>query len=96
MNDFETVTVEVPVRPYDRSTGVLSWHDNDEDISIRIDLDKNTVAIQGNQKGLRGLARDLLTLAQDDVPLGRNLYLMSMGQAPTLTSGSASLHISRR
>jgi hypothetical protein len=32
--------VEVPVRPYNRNTGVVSWHDNDEDISIRIDLDK--------------------------------------------------------
>jgi hypothetical protein len=54
------------------------------------------VAIQGNLKGLRGLARELLTLAQDDVPPGSSLYLMSKGQAPTLATGSAALHISRR
>ncbi len=96
MNDFETVTVEIPVRPYNPSTGVVSWHDGDEDLSIRIDSDKNTVVIRGNGEGIRGLARELLTLSEDDVPPGSNVYMMSKGQAPTLATGSASLHISRR
>ena len=95
MEDSETVTVEVEIMPYDRSRGVVSWHLHEERIEVRAGGD-GTVAIRANQEGLLGLARELLTLAQDGVPDGSNVYLMSMGQAPTLEPGSSSLHISLR
>jgi hypothetical protein len=94
MNDFETITVNVSVRPYSPDTGVVSWHMNDEFIDIGIGRGDDTVAIRGNREGLRALARELLTLAQDQVPLGSSVYLMSKGQAPTLAEDSAALHIS--
>jgi hypothetical protein len=94
MDDLETITVEVPIRPYG-SHGVVSWHLHEERITIGVG-ENGTVAIRANQEGLRGLARDLLTLAQNDVPPGSNIYLMAKGQAPTLEPGSAPLHISRQ
>jgi hypothetical protein len=94
MDDLETITVQVQIRPYG-SHGVVSWHLHEERITVVVG-ENGTVAIRANQEGLRGLARDLLTLAQDEVPLGSNVYLMSKGQAPTLEPDSAALHISRQ
>lgn len=92
-----TVTHEevVQVPTYDSAFGIRGWHGNDEAISVRVAPDGG-VAIVANEEGLRGLARELLTLAQDRVPDGSEVYLMSKGQAPTLASGSPSLRIVRR
>jgi hypothetical protein len=92
--EFETVTAKVPIRPYSTNTGVVTWHMSGEVISIGYEEKDNTVALRANREGLRALARDLLTLAQDEVPDGSTLYLMSKGQAPSLVEGSAALHIS--
>lgn len=94
MDDLETIMVEVPIRPYG-SHGVVSWHLHEERITVVVG-ENGSVAIRANQEGLRGLARELLTLAQDEVPPGSIVYLMSKGHAPTLEPGSAALHISRQ
>jgi hypothetical protein len=94
MDNLETITVGVQIRPYG-SHGVVSWHLHEERITVVVD-EKGTVAIRANQEGLRGLARELLTLAQDEVPAGSNVYLTSKGQAPNLEPGSTALHISRQ
>jgi hypothetical protein len=96
VDDLETITVEIQIQPYG-TQGVVSWHLREERISILVSEEHGTktVAIRANQAGLQGLARELLTLAQDGVPVGSNVYLMAAGEAPTLLEpGSASLHIS--
>lgn len=64
---------EVEIIPYDANTGIqLSWENN----SV-IDV-KNTddeVIISANNEGLLSLARLLLTLAQNEVPMGTHIHL---------------------
>lgn len=95
MDRFETTTIEVPVRPYDRSTGVVSWHESDERISVLLTR-HGEVNIAANPSGLVGLARELLTLAQRLVPDGCEVYLMAEGHGPTLEAGSRPLRLIRR
>ena len=92
MDAFETTAIEVAIWPYTRNRGVVSWHELGERITVTFSGDHG-VAIAANREGLIGLARELLTLAQPTVPGGSEVYLMSKGQAPTLSPGSPSLRI---
>jgi hypothetical protein len=93
MVNFETKTIEVEILPYEQKTGVVSWHDQDE--RILVTAGKDAVVIKANKQGLRALARELLTLAQDEVPSGCEVYLMSKGHAPTLCEESSALQMIR-
>jgi hypothetical protein len=62
---------------------------------VTISIVGDEVAIAANREGLLGLVRELLTLAQPAVPRGSEVYLMSKGQAPTLTPGSPPLRLVR-
>jgi uncharacterized protein YggU (UPF0235/DUF167 family) len=75
MTNSETVAVRVEIQPYDRQHGVISWHDRDEEISVKVTAD-GAVTIRANAQGLLGLARELLTLRQDAVPNGSEVFLM--------------------
>ena len=93
MEEPETVPVEVRIRPYGPH-GVVSWHLHEEEIHVSTG-DDGTVVIQSNQSGLVGLARELLTLAQNEVPSGSTVLMMSKGQVPTLQEGSSNLYLRR-
>jgi hypothetical protein len=94
MDSIETHPEIVQVPTYDVATGLRGWHDNDELLSVRVSPDGG-ITISANPAGLRGLARELLGLAQQGVPEGNEVYLTSKGQAPTLAPGSPSLVIVR-
>ena len=67
------VTINVP--EYDKWQGILvSWVDGHE---IEVTLDNNEVGIWANKEGLISLATQMLTLAQDEIPLGRHIHLGS-------------------
>jgi hypothetical protein len=83
----------VHVPTYDSSIGVTGWHDVSEVVEVRVSSDD--VRIFANESGLRGLARELLSLAQEGVPDGSEVYLTAKGQAPTLVDGSVSLRFVR-
>lgn len=90
--DSHSEIVQVPT--YDSRMGLRGWHGRDEYLSVRVDSD-GSVTIFANPAGLRGLARELLSLAQQGVPNGNEIYLMSKGQAPSLAQGSSSLRLVR-
>jgi hypothetical protein len=93
MDPAPTHAEVVRVATYDTDHGLHGWHDREEVVSVR--LAAGTVVITANESGLRGLARELLGLAQRGVPDGTEVFLMSKGQAPTLASGSPSLRLVR-
>ena len=76
-------SIEVP--SYDRSRGIqLVWDDGHEIWSLN---DSGRLYLKANREGLITLARLLLTLAQDDVPLGSHVHLdfeagLEEGSAP--------------
>jgi hypothetical protein len=94
MNPLQTHSEVVKVPTYDSSIGLQGWHDDDEHVSVQV-LGRE-VMISGNPQGLRGLARELLSLAQENGPAENEVYLMSEGQAPTLANGSAPLRLVRQ
>jgi len=87
-------SISTEVTPYSRAHGVVTkWHDGTE---LRIELANSPepmAIIAGNADGLRSLARHLLTLAQDDVPLGSHLDFDTY--CGWLADGSAGLRIER-
>ena len=65
------ITISVP--DYNRFEGLrIPWVDNH---FIEVSLDENCVYIRANSEGLETLARQMLTLAQIDVPIGRHINL---------------------
>ncbi|MDA1368276.1 hypothetical protein [Glycomyces algeriensis] len=89
LEDVEAREVTVRVKPYDRSTGVVSWWEPNAQLSVSIVEFSfgREIDIQGNRDGLVSLARFLLTLAQDEVPNGRDILLDSEeldGESETL------------
>jgi hypothetical protein len=93
MKDQEAVAVEVRILPYGPH-GVVSWHLHEEQVKVSTG-DDGTVEIRANQSGLIGLARELLTLAQNEVPSGSTVLLLSKGHAPTLEEDSSNLYLRR-
>jgi hypothetical protein len=65
--------VEIDVPAYTQSRGLpLEW---DDDFEIAVIPSEGAVHIKCNVAGLRSLARQLLLLAQDAVPLGHHIHL---------------------
>lgn len=63
------LSIDVP--EYDNGLR-LKWEDN---FSIECSADENAVCIKANREGLISLARHLLELAQDDVPIYTHIHL---------------------
>jgi hypothetical protein len=70
-----TRSVAVEIRQYDTKHGVTSWWEPDSRLRIEVlnFSDHRLVEIAGNREGLISLARDLLTLAQEDIPGTRSM-----------------------
>lgn len=63
---------EVEIIKYDTSKGLqLSWESN---FAIEVKSEEDKVLISANNEGLISLAKHLLTLAQENVPLGAHLH----------------------
>jgi hypothetical protein len=84
----------IEIATYSLTTGLPGWHDGEERIAIRVA--RGEVIISANPAGLRGLARELLGLAQEGVPDGNEVYLMSEGHLPLLAVDSPPLRLVRR
>ena len=82
---------EVEIIKYDASKGLqLNWESN---YAIEVKKEENEVMIIANNEGLLSLAKHLLTLAQEDVPLGSHIHF---DQYNSLESESVDLIIEKR
>lgn len=64
---------EIDIIPYDANTGIqLKWDNN---FTIEVKNAGDEVIISANNEGLLSLARLLLTLAQNEVPMGTHIHL---------------------
>jgi hypothetical protein len=90
LNMMTKVTIEIP--EYNSQEGLrMSWED-DFTIHVRIE-GTQTVVIQANTAGLISLARQLLTLAQDEVPPG---YHIHYDESNALEDGSCEIILEKR
>lgn len=64
---------EVDIIPYDAKTGILLSYEKNSAIEVKNTGDE--VIISANNEGLLSLARLLLTLAQNEVPVGTHTHL---------------------
>jgi hypothetical protein len=94
-NDPEALRqVTVEVQPPSASHGVVSWWDADAVLRIELDSKPEPIAvISGNAAGLTSLARQLLTLAQSDVP--RQSHMDFDTYFGLFDEGSAALRLER-
>lgn len=82
---------EVEIIKYEAAKGIqFSWENN---YTIEVKKEENEVMIMANKEGLLSLAKHLLTLAQEDVPLGSHIHL---DQHNSLECGSLDLIIEKR
>ena len=82
--------VTVEIADYDKHKGIeYLW---EEDCTISVEVNHNKVVIKSNKAGLKSLARQLLTLAQDDIPIGRHFHY---DEYNSLEDGSCGLIISK-
>ncbi len=67
---MNNVSIDLPA--YARSGTWSIWEDG---YTLSIEVDRtNAVVIKGNKAGLISLARHLLTLSQDDYPIGSHIH----------------------
>ncbi len=86
--------VTVEVIPPSASHGVVSWWEPDAVLRIELDSKPEPIAvISGNAAGLTSLARQLLTLAQSDVP--RQSHMDFDTHLGLFDEGSAALRLER-
>ena len=78
------VIVEVP--EYDPERGLRTEWDDGFEIGVRVQ--DGEVVVTANPAGLRSLARHLLVLAQDAVPVGHHIHL---DDSNSLEDGSVGL-----
>jgi hypothetical protein len=77
--------IEIEVPNYSSEYGIqLNW---DQDFSIRVTVSGDDVIIQANQAGLCTLARHLLTLAQQQVPVGHHVHYDAASSLEDESSG---------
>ena len=82
---------EVDIIPYDAKTGILLSYEQNSAIEVKNTGDE--VIISANNEGLLSLARLLLTLAQNEVPVGTHTHL---DERNLLEEGSIELIIEKR
>ena len=84
---MENIQISVP--EYDDCLEIV-WENNAK-VSVRDDCD--SLLIEANREGLIAIARQLLMLAQEEVPEGSHLHLASYN---FLEDNSAELTLSKR
>jgi hypothetical protein len=87
--ETRAVTVKVPIYKPDRGLPRV-WPDG---YALKVEMHERYVSIVGDANGLRGLAVQLLALAEEDVPTGYADDLDDLGE---LDSDSVQLTIIRR
>lgn len=64
---------EVEIIQYDANKGIqFNWEEN---FVIEVKKEDSEIIISANNEGLISLARHLLTLAQNEVPVGAHIHL---------------------
>lgn len=64
---------EVEIIQYDANKGIqFNWEEN---FVIEVKMEDSEIIISANNEGLISLARHLLTLAQNEVPVGAHIHL---------------------
>lgn len=64
---------EIEITQYDAKKGIqFNWEKN---FAIKVKNENDEVIISANSEGLLSLARHLLTLAQNEVPVGTHIHL---------------------
>ena len=82
--------IEINVPNYRKEEGIkYVWDDN---FVIESSIDANVITIKANEAGLRSLARQLLTLAQPDIPSGHHMHYDDLN---SLEDGSYELIIEK-
>lgn len=65
--------IQVEIPDYNRDAGLqIPWNDG---AGIEVSLDGREVIIAANGEGLTSLARQLLMLAQEEIPNGHHVHL---------------------
>lgn len=64
--------IEINIPEYKKQEGIKTIWDND--FIIESTIQGNSIVIKANEAGLRSLARHLLTLAQNEVPVGGHVH----------------------
>lgn len=81
---------EIEIVKYDTNKGLqFSWEDN---FAIKVKEEGNEVVISANKEGLISLAKHLLTLAQNEVPIGTHIHF---DEYNSLEEGSTDLIIEK-
>ncbi|MCH5271421.1 MAG: hypothetical protein J1E83_11825 [Lachnospiraceae bacterium] len=76
---------------YDENIGIqFNWEEN---FAIEVKNEGGEVIISANSEGLLSLAKHLLTLAQNEVPVGAHIHL---DEYNSLEEGSIGLIIEKR
>ena len=79
---------EVEIIQYDANKGIqFNWEEN---FAIEVIKEDGAIIISANNEGLISLARHLLTLAQNEVPVGTHIHL---DEYNSLEEGSVDLTI---
>ena len=82
---------EIEIVQYDANKGIqFNWEENFE---IEVKNEGGEVIISANNEGLLSLARHLLTLAQNEVPIGTHIHL---DEYNSLEEGSIGLTFEKR
>ncbi|MBE5945163.1 MAG: hypothetical protein E7258_09660 [Lachnospiraceae bacterium] len=82
--------IEVDIIKYDKNKGIqFEW---ERAFGISTDIGNNEIVIKANSAGLISLAKQLLTLAQDEVSVGNHIHL---DEYNSLEEGSVDLIIEK-
>lgn len=82
---------EIEIVQYDANNGIqFSWEEN---FAIEVKNEGGEVIISANNEGLLSLAKHLLTLAQNGVPIGTHIHL---DEYNSLEEGSIGLIFEKR
>lgn len=82
---------EIEIIQYDKNKGIqFNWEEN---FAIEVKNEGGEVIISANSEGLLSLAKHLLTLAQNEVPVGAHIHL---DEYNSLEEGSIGLIIEKR
>lgn len=82
---------EIEIVQYDANKGIqFNWEEN---FAIEVKNECGGVIISANNEGLLSLAKHLLTLAQNEVPIGTHIHL---DEYNSLEEGSIDLTFEKR
>ncbi|KQO15410.1 Imm32 family immunity protein [Paenibacillus sp. Leaf72] len=84
------MNIEINIPNYRKEEGIkFVWDDN---FTIESSIEGSIITIKANEAGLRSLARQLLTLAQPEVPSGNHMHYDDLN---SLEDGSCELIIEK-